>query len=119
AALHAATGKPGGDRRQRFAVRIELGGIALPEFVLSLPANGEVVADPEVTFAVEHGLAARTISAAIELERQHPGAGREVEVRHERNRPKVFALRYGIELIQQRKESIGPVPGVAGDRLRR
>src|SRR5215475_3838215 len=35
--LHAAPGKPGGDRRQGFAVRIELGGIALPERVLPLP----------------------------------------------------------------------------------
>src|SRR5215472_9574703 len=44
AALHAATGKPGGIRRQRFAVRIELGGIALPQGILPLPADGEVVA---------------------------------------------------------------------------
>src|SRR5499425_548946 len=88
--LHAAPGKPGGDRRQRFAVRIELGGITLPQHILPLPTNGEVVADPEVTFAVEHGLAARTIPATVELERQHPGAGREVEVRHERNRAKVL-----------------------------
>src|SRR5262249_34597315 len=93
--------------------------IALPKFILSLPADGEVVADPEVAFAVEHGLAARTIATTVELERQHPGAGREVEVRHERNRSKVLALRYGIELIQQRKESLGTVPRVAGDRLRR
>src|SRR5262249_36029885 len=37
--LHAAPGKPGGDRRQRFAVRVELGGIALPQRILPLPAN--------------------------------------------------------------------------------
>src|SRR5262249_33889892 len=91
----------------------------LPQHILALPANGEVVADPEVTFAIEHGLAARPISSTVEIERQHPGAGREVEVRHERNRAKVLALRYGIELIQQREESLGTVPRVAGDRLRR
>src|SRR5262245_42601199 len=54
AALHAAPGKPGSDRRQGFAVRIEFGSIALPQLILPLPANGEVVADPKVTFAVEH-----------------------------------------------------------------
>src|SRR5262244_1290509 len=70
--LHAAPGKPSGDRRQRFAVRIELGGIALPQRILPLPANGKVVADPEVAFAVEHRPAARAVPSPVELERQHP-----------------------------------------------
>src|SRR5262245_24395105 len=41
AAQHAAAGEPGGDRRQRLAVWIELRRVALPQCVLPLPANGE------------------------------------------------------------------------------
>src|SRR5215470_4358070 len=69
-ALHAAPGKPGGDRRQRLAVGGELGGIALPERILPLPANREVIADPEVALAVEHRPAARAIATAVEFERE-------------------------------------------------
>src|SRR5262250_682226 len=115
--LHAAPGKPGGDRRQRFAVRIELGGIALPQRILPLPANGEVVADPKVAFAVEHRLSTRAITAAIELERQHPRAWGIVEIRYERHRPEILALGNWIKLFQQHKQPLGPVPGIAGDRL--
>ena len=118
-ALHAAAGKAGRDRRQRLAVRVELGGVALPQRVLRLPADGEVVADPEVALAVEHRLAAGAIPAAVELQRQHPGAGREVEVRHERHRPHRLALRDGIERFEQREDAFGLIPRIAGDRLRR
>src|SRR5215470_6276935 len=118
AALHPAPGKACGYRRERTPVRSELGGVALPQHVIPLPTDREIIADPKIALAIEHGLAARAIAAAVELEWQNPSAGRVVEVRHEWNRAKVLALRYGIELIQQRKESIGPVPRVAGDRLR-
>src|SRR5262249_31640224 len=62
-------GNPGGVRGQRFAFGFDLGGIALPQRILPLPANGKVVADPEVAFAVEHRPAACTIATAIEFER--------------------------------------------------
>src|SRR5262249_16919366 len=54
AALHPAAGETGRDRGERLPVRVELGGVALPERVLALPADREVVADPEVALAVEH-----------------------------------------------------------------
>ena len=94
--------------------------VALPchSVVLPLPTDREVVADPEVALAVEHRLAARAIPAAVELERQHPGAGREVQVRHERHRAHRLARRDRIELVEQREESLGLVPRIARDRLR-
>jgi hypothetical protein len=68
-ALHAPAGKTCRDRRQRLAVRIELGGITLPERVLRLPSDSEVVTNPKIALAIEHRLAARTVPTAIELER--------------------------------------------------
>src|SRR4051812_37525295 len=47
APLHAATGKTRRDRRERTAIWRELAGVALPQGVLRLPADGEIVADPE------------------------------------------------------------------------
>src|SRR5215470_9740448 len=94
AALHAAPGKPRGNRRQWLAVRIELSGVALPKRILALPTHRKVVADPQVAFAIEHRLSARAIAAAVELERQHPSARRAIEVRHEWNGPKVLSARY-------------------------
>src|SRR5208337_1998729 len=69
AALHSASGKPGGDRRQRPAVRGEFGRVTLPQCVARLPTDGEVVTDPEVAFAVEHRFAAGAITAPVKLER--------------------------------------------------
>src|SRR5215510_7631196 len=100
ATLHPAARKPGRDRRQRLAVGIELGGIALPERVLSLPAHRKVVADPKVAFAVKHRLSTCDITSASEFQRQHPRARGEVEVRHERDRPQIFASRDRIKLAQ-------------------
>src|SRR5262245_66537766 len=79
AALHPAAGEAGGDRRERLAVRIELGGIALPQCISALPTDGEIVADPKVALAVEHRLAACAIAAAVELVRQSAGARAAVE----------------------------------------
>src|SRR5262245_48959967 len=73
ATLHPAAGEAGGDRRERLAVRVELGGAALPQRISALPPDGEIVADPKIALAVEHCLAAGAIAAAVELERQHPG----------------------------------------------
>src|SRR5262249_7664900 len=73
-AFHPAAGEAGGDRRKRLAVRVELGGVALPQCISALPTDCEIVADPKVALAVEHCLAACAITAAVELERQHPGA---------------------------------------------
>ena len=87
AALHATTSEAGGDRRDWLAVRGELGRVTLPERVLALPAGRKVVPDPEVAFAVEHRLAARAVAAAVELNRQHPGTGRESQVGHEGHGP--------------------------------
>src|SRR5262245_9204011 len=53
ATLHAAAGKAGRQRRKGFSVGAELGGIPLPQLVLPLPTNCEVVANPEITFTVE------------------------------------------------------------------
>src|SRR5277367_3800491 len=72
AAFHPATGKAGGNRRKRFAIGGELGGTALPQRILPLPTNREIVADPEVAVAVEAALAACAVAAAVELQRQHP-----------------------------------------------
>src|SRR5215470_8497188 len=93
--------------------------MALPKRILSLPANSEVVADPEVALAVEHRLAARAIAAAVELEGEYPCARREVQVRHERNRTHRLAFRNRIELVDQCKESLGLVPRITDDRFRR
>ena len=106
ASLHAAAGEARGDRRERAAVRRELGGVTLPQRVRRLPADGEVIADPEVALAVEHRLAARAIAAAVEFERQHPGARRGVEIGHEWNRAQVLARRDRIEKVEQRKEPV-------------
>ena len=103
--------------------------VALPchsEF-LPLPADCEVVADPEVALAVEHRLAARTIPPAVELERQHPGAGGPIEVWHEGNRSHVWRSRLAvhlhrgdrIELVEQREQPRWLIPGIAGGGLGR
>src|SRR5262249_23246706 len=105
--FHAAAREAGGDWRERLAVRVELGRMSLPQRVAPLPPHSEIVADPEVALAVEHRLAARAIAAAIEFQRQHPWAGRQVEIRHVRHRPQILALRDRVELAEQRKESIG------------
>src|SRR5208282_1584347 len=75
AAFHPSTGKAGGNRRKGFAIRGELGGVALPQRILPLPTNREIVADPEVAVAVEAALAACAVAAAVELQRQHPRTG--------------------------------------------
>ena len=96
--------------------------VALPCHSAScaLPADGEVVADPEVALAVEHRLAARAIPAAVKLERQNPGAGREVEIRHERHRrASSCSVGTGIERFEQREDALGLIPRIAGDGLRR
>ena len=93
--------------------------MTLPQAVLSLPTDGEIVADPEVALAVEHGLAARAIPAAVELERQDPGAGCPVEVRHERNRAQVLVLQDRVELVEQGEEPLRLVPGMERDGLGR
>src|SRR5262249_60740381 len=110
AALHPAAGEAGGYRRERATVRSELGGVALPQHVTPLPTDREIIADPKIALAIEHSLTARAIAAAVELEWQNPSTRCVVEVRHEGNRSKGLALRYGIELIQQPKKAIGPVP---------
>ena len=114
-ALHAAADETRGDRRERAAVRRELGGVALPQRVRRLPADGEIVADPEVALAVERRLAARAIAAAIEFQRQHPGARRGVEIGHEGNRAQVLARRDGIEKVEQSEQPIRQIPGRARD----
>src|SRR5262249_9790040 len=88
-ALHPAAGEAGGDRREWPAVRVELGGAALPQCISALPTDCKIIATPKVALAVEHCLAACAITAAVELERQHPGARGVVEVRHERHRPQI------------------------------
>src|SRR5208283_28515 len=64
--FHSTAGEASGYRRQRSPIRRKLARMALPQRVLSLPTNTEVVAAPEVALAVEHGLAARTEAAAVE-----------------------------------------------------
>lgn len=49
----AATGKTRGHWRKRMAIGRELGGVAAPERVLPLPADGETVTDPKIALAVE------------------------------------------------------------------
>src|SRR6516164_6770651 len=125
APFHTAAGKTGRDGRQRLAVGGELARVALPQRILPLPSNREVVADPEVALAVEHGLAARPIPATVELKGQDPGAGCPVEVRHEWNRAHVWRSRLAVEhdrwdrveLVEQSKQSPRLVPGIAGNRL--
>ena len=119
AAFHAAAGKAGGNRRQRLAIGVELGGGALPQCVVGLPSGSEVVTDPEIAFVVEHRLAAGAVTAAIELERQYPRTGRELQVRCIRRRAQVLPLWHGIERIKQRKYALRLIPWVLRYRLRR
>ena len=84
--------------------------VALPERVLPLPADGEVVADPEVALAVEHRLAAGAIAAAVELQRQHPGARREAQIRHVGHGEHRLARRDRVERLEQREQPLGLVP---------
>ena len=49
-----------------FPFGANLVAFALLERVLPLPADGEIVTNPEVAVAVEHGLAACPIAATIE-----------------------------------------------------
>src|SRR5262252_9806862 len=93
--------------------------MAIPKRILPLPAHGEVIGDPQVALAVEHRLATRAIAAAVEFEGEYPCGRREIQIRHVRHRPQVFARRERVELAEQRKESFGLVPGIAGNRLRR
>src|SRR6516162_6656901 len=99
------------------AVGGEFGGVALPQGVLPLPADREVVADPEIALAVEHRLAACAITPAVELERQHPRARREVEIRHVGYRAHRLVLRDRIEGRKQRKNTLRLIPGIARDRF--
>src|SRR5262252_10793713 len=92
--------------------------MAIPKRILPLPAHGEIVADPQVAFAVEHRLAARAIAATVEFEGEYPCTRREIQIRHVWHRPQILALRERVELAEQRKESFGLVPGIAGNRLR-
>ena len=91
--------------------------MTLPQTILFLPTDREVVANPEVALAVEHGFAARVIPAAVELQRQHPSARGPIEVRHERNRTQVFALRDRIEFVHQSEEPLWLIPRIASDKL--
>src|SRR5215472_6344478 len=119
AALHSAAGKACGDRRERTTVWRKLGRTALPQRVIPLPTDCEVVAYPQIAFAVEHALPAGAIPATVKFQRQNPRAWRVVEVRHEWNRAKVLAVGNRIELFEQREESLGLVPGEKGDCLGR
>ena len=85
--------------------------------VLALPANREIVADPEVTFAVESSFAARAVPAAVELQWQHPCARLPIEVRHIGDGTQVLALRNRIEGLEQGEDSFRVVPRIARDRL--
>src|SRR5262249_18461059 len=69
ASLHSPASESRGDGRQRMAGWRELGRIALPPPVAALPADGEVVAHPEIAFAVEHALAARAVAATVKFQR--------------------------------------------------
>src|SRR5262249_13807372 len=104
ATFHPTAGKSDSERRDRMAIRVELGCVALPERVLRLPADREVVTDPEVAFAVEHCLATSAVTSAVELERQHPCAGRETKVRHEGNLAHLVGGRDWIKLRDQREQ---------------
>src|SRR5215472_13901113 len=116
AALHSAAGKACGDRRERTTVWRKLRRSALPQRIIPLPPYREVVAYPQIAFAVEHALPAGAIPAAVKFQRQNPRAGRIVEVRHEGNRAEVLAVWNWIELFEQRKEPLGLVPRKKGDR---
>ncbi len=83
--FHSTAREARRNRRERLPVGRELCRVALPERILPLPANGEIVTDPEVALAVEHRLATRNIPAARELERKYPGTGNPVEVGHVRD----------------------------------
>src|SRR5215475_6284999 len=119
ASLHPAAGKTGRNRGQWFSVRIELAGVALPQRILGLPANCEIIANPKVTLTVEHGLAASAIASAIKLQRQHPCTRWETEIRHEGHFAHRPAGRYRIEIVKQRKELLGLIPRIASNRLSR
>jgi hypothetical protein len=63
-----------------------------------------------VPLAVHHHFAGGNQSAAREFQRQHPGARRPGEVRHEGRWPQVLALRDRIEIVQQREDFFGLMP---------
>src|SRR6516164_2322894 len=116
-ALEAAAGVSRGPWRQRPAVGGELRNVAVPQRILILRADDEIVARPDVALAVNHQLAGRAQAAASELQRQDPGARRPSEVGHERNRPQVFALGDRVERVQQLKQPPGFIARVASDPL--
>ena len=86
-------------------------------------ADGEVVSNPGVAFAVDHELAAAADAAAGELKREHEGAGSEGEIRQVRSISQELAGNAGlgqrIELVQQREYFVRLVPGEERDRFRR
>src|SRR5262249_25142766 len=75
-ALEVAASETRGHWRQRLAIGGELGKIAVPQGILILRADNEVVARPDIALAVNHHLAGCAQAAAGELQRQDPGAGR-------------------------------------------
>ena len=115
ASLHATTAEARGYRRKRLTVRCKLTGVTLPQRVLALPTNGEIVTHPEVALTVEHCLAARAIAAAVEPKREDPGARRPVEVGHVRHVSHVICLRHRIHKVEKPEDPIRFIPGVVGD----
>src|SRR5215468_11018574 len=93
--------------------------VALPSQNASCPCQPTVKlsATQSVTFAVEHRLAARAIAAAVELEGEDRRARREVQIRHVWHRPQRLALRNLVELVEQREDSLGLIPGITSDRF--
>src|SRR5262249_38701505 len=86
-ALDATACESQGRRRERLAVRRELGKVSGPERILILRADDHIVARLNVPLTVDHQFAGRTQPAAGELQREDPGAGCPAQVRHERSRP--------------------------------
>src|SRR5208337_1199384 len=115
--LHSTSGEAGGDWRDRLAVGRELGSISLPECVLTLPADCEVVANPEIAFAVEHRFAASEVAAAGEFQGNHPCARRNPEVGHIRNLAHRLAAGNRVELLKKIKKSFWLVPRILRNRL--
>src|SRR5580698_2939475 len=91
--------------------------MSIPQRVLALPANREIVTDPEVTVAVESCFAARAVPAAVELQWQYPCARLPIEVRHIGDGTQVLALRNWIEGLEQGEDAFRVVPRIACDRL--
>src|SRR5262249_56032958 len=68
--------------------------VALPCHNESCPCQPTVKLSPtqRLPSLSNIGPAARAIATAVEFERQNPGAGREIQIRHVRHRPQPLAL---------------------------